>query len=96
MDLGRDRATDHALIIDPILSPVKKPARARQFARSDTLERPCYPSSLTREAAVDLFPSGVYYVQVPAGAITIDIHGLRGQAAVIRPPVTELSSRNTD
>ena len=42
------------------------------------------------------FLSGVYYVQVQSGADTINFHDPRSQASIIRPPVTELSSRNTD
>jgi uncharacterized protein (TIGR02466 family) len=40
--------------------------------------------------------SGVYYLQAPAGADTINFHDPRVQAAVIRPPVTELTAANTD
>jgi uncharacterized protein (TIGR02466 family) len=42
------------------------------------------------------FLSGVYYVQVPARADTINFHDPRPQAAVLRPPVTELAAQNTD
>jgi len=42
------------------------------------------------------FLSGVYYVQVQPGADTITFHDPRPQTAVIRPPVTELTSYNTD
>ena len=42
------------------------------------------------------FLSGVYYVQVQEGADTISFHDPRPQAAVIRPPVTELTAYNTD
>lgn len=40
--------------------------------------------------------SGVYYVQIHAGADTINFHDPRIQTGIIRPPVTELTSRNTD
>ena len=40
--------------------------------------------------------SGVYYVQVDAGADTINFHDPRPQTAIMRPPVTELTSANTD
>ena len=40
--------------------------------------------------------SGVYYVQVQEGADTINFHDPRPQAAVVRPPVTELTAYNTD
>lgn len=40
--------------------------------------------------------AGVYYVRVPAGADTINFHDPRAQAAVIRPPVIELTAENTD
>jgi uncharacterized protein (TIGR02466 family) len=42
------------------------------------------------------FLSGVYYVQVQHGGDTINFHDPRAQAAVIRPPVTELTAYNTD
>ncbi|WP_275100097.1 2OG-Fe(II) oxygenase family protein [Sedimenticola hydrogenitrophicus] len=40
--------------------------------------------------------SGVYYLQTPAGADSINFHDPRVQAAIIRPPVTELTAANTD
>ena len=40
--------------------------------------------------------SGVYYVQVQEGADSINFHDPRPQAAVVRPPVTELTAYNTD
>lgn len=40
--------------------------------------------------------SGVYYVRVPPGANTINFHDPRPQASIIRPPVTRLTSQNTD
>jgi uncharacterized protein (TIGR02466 family) len=42
------------------------------------------------------FLSGVYYVRTYTGADTINFHDPRSQAAVIRPPVTELTTENTD
>jgi len=42
------------------------------------------------------FLSGVYYVRTAPGADTISFHDPRHQAAVIRPPVTELTAENTD
>lgn len=42
------------------------------------------------------FLSGVYYLQVQAGADTINLHDPRPQTAIIRPPVTELTAYNTD
>ncbi len=42
------------------------------------------------------FLSGVYYVQAPAGADSINFHDPRPQTAIIRPPVTELTAENTD
>ena len=42
------------------------------------------------------FLSGVYYVKAPSGADTINFHDPRVQAGIIRPPVTELTSANTD
>lgn len=42
------------------------------------------------------FLSGVYYLHTPTGADTINFHDPRSQAAIIRPPVTELTAANTD
>jgi uncharacterized protein (TIGR02466 family) len=44
----------------------------------------------------DNFLSGVYYVRTRPGADTINFHDPRNQAGVIRPPVVELTSGNTD
>ena len=40
--------------------------------------------------------SGAYYVRTGPGADTINFHDPRIQTGVIRPPVTELTSENTD
>jgi uncharacterized protein (TIGR02466 family) len=40
--------------------------------------------------------SGVYYVRTQDGADTINFHDPRPQAAIIRPPVGELSADNAD
>ncbi len=42
------------------------------------------------------FLSGIYYVQTQAGADSVNFHDPRPQTAIIRPPVTELTSQNTD
>jgi uncharacterized protein (TIGR02466 family) len=42
------------------------------------------------------FLSGVYYVRVQEGADSINFHDPRPQAAVVRPPVTQLTAYNTD
>ena len=42
------------------------------------------------------FLSGVYYVRTPERANTINFHDPRIQTSVIRAPVTELTSENTD
>jgi uncharacterized protein (TIGR02466 family) len=42
------------------------------------------------------FLSGVYYVRVHPGADTINFHDARPQTGIIRPPVVELTSQNTD
>jgi uncharacterized protein (TIGR02466 family) len=42
------------------------------------------------------FLSGVYYVRTHPGADSINFHDPRPQAAVIRPPVVELTAENTD
>lgn len=40
--------------------------------------------------------SGIYYVQTHPGADTVNFHDPRPQSGIIRPPVTELTSQNTD
>jgi uncharacterized protein (TIGR02466 family) len=40
--------------------------------------------------------SAVYYVRTWPGANTLNFHDPRSQGSVIRPPVTELTSANTD
>ena len=42
------------------------------------------------------FLSGVYYVRIHPGADTISFHDPRSQTRIIRPPVVELTSENTD
>jgi uncharacterized protein (TIGR02466 family) len=42
------------------------------------------------------FLSGVYYVRIHPGSDTINFHDPRSQTRVIRPPVVELTSANTD
>lgn len=42
------------------------------------------------------FLSGVYYLRAEQGADAIAFHDPRPQAAVMRPPVTELTRENTD
>lgn len=42
------------------------------------------------------FLSGVYYLRAEPSADRINFHGPRRQAAVIRPPVVELTAENTD
>jgi len=42
------------------------------------------------------FLSGTYYVRTHQGADTVNFHDPRPQTAIIRPPVTELTSQNTD
>ena len=42
------------------------------------------------------FLSGVYYVRTRPGSDAINFHDPRSQAGVIRPPVVELTSENTD
>jgi len=42
------------------------------------------------------FLSGAYYVRTHSGGDTINFHDPRAQASVIRPPVLELTSENTD
>ena len=42
------------------------------------------------------FLSGAYYVQVQEGADTINFHDPRPQTGILRPPVSALTSYNTD
>ena len=42
------------------------------------------------------FLSGVYYAQILEGANTKNFHDPRLQTGIIRPPVTQLTSENTD
>ena len=42
------------------------------------------------------FLSGVYYIRIHPGSDTINFHDPRSQTGVIRPPVVELTSANTD
>jgi uncharacterized protein (TIGR02466 family) len=42
------------------------------------------------------FLSGVYYLQTQPSADTINFHDPRNQTGIIRPPVVELTTENTD
>ena len=42
------------------------------------------------------FLSGIYYVSTHPGADSVNFHDPRLQTSIIRPPVTELTSQNTD
>lgn len=42
------------------------------------------------------FLSGIYYISTHPGADSVNFHDPRPQTGIIRPPVTELTSRNTD
>ena len=42
------------------------------------------------------FLSGIYYVHMHPGADSVNFHDPRPQTGIIRPPVTELTSQNTD
>ncbi len=42
------------------------------------------------------FLSGIYYVRTHPGADSVNFHDPRPQTGIIRPPVTELTSQNTD
>jgi uncharacterized protein (TIGR02466 family) len=62
----------------------------------------CWATVLARGAAhkahshPNNYLSGVYYVRTLPGADTINFHDPRNQAAVIRPPIVELTAENTD
>ena len=59
----------------------------------------CWATVLARGAAHKIhhhpnnFLSGVYYLRTCSGADTINFHDPRSQTGIIRPPVTELTSR---
>jgi len=42
------------------------------------------------------FLSGIYYISTHPGADSVNFHDPRPQTGIIRPPVTELTSQNTD
>ena len=42
------------------------------------------------------FLSGIYYVSTHPGADSVNFHDPRSQTSIIRPPVTKLTSQNTD
>ena len=42
------------------------------------------------------FLSGIYYVSTHPGADSVNFHDPRPQTGIIRPPVTQLTSQNTD
>ncbi|MEE8625942.1 MAG: 2OG-Fe(II) oxygenase family protein [Acidiferrobacterales bacterium] len=42
------------------------------------------------------FLSGIYYVHMHPGADSVNFHDPRPQTGIIRPPVTKLTSQNTD
>ncbi len=62
----------------------------------------CWATALTEGAMhrahthPNNYLSGVYYLRTHPGADTINFHDPRVQASVIRPPVLELTSQNTD
>ncbi len=62
----------------------------------------CWANVLARGAAhwahshPNNFLSGVYYVRTHPGTDTINFHDPRNQTTIIRPPVVELTSENTD
>ena len=62
----------------------------------------CWATVLAKGAAHRMhshpnnFLSGVYYVRTDAGADSINFHDPRRQTGIIRPPVVELTSENTD
>lgn len=76
--------------------------RALRIAEDELVITGCWANVLGPGAAHRMhshpnnFLSGVYYLRTQAGADTINFHDPRPQARVIRPPVTELTSANTD
>lgn len=76
--------------------------RAMRIAEDELVVTGCWANVLSPGAAHRMhshpnnFLSGVYYLRTQAGADTINFHDPRPQARVIRPPVTELTSANTD
>jgi len=76
--------------------------RSLRIAEDELVVTGCWANLLSPGAAHRMhshpnnFLSGVYYLRTEAGADTINFHDPRPQARVIRPPVTELTSANTD
>ncbi|WP_212744071.1 2OG-Fe(II) oxygenase family protein [Ramlibacter sp. 2FC] len=76
--------------------------RALRIGQDELVVTGCWANVLGPGAAHRMhshpnnFLSGVYYLRTQAGADTINFHDPRPQARVIRPPVTELTSANTD
>lgn len=60
---------------------------ANMYAPGAAHREHCHPNN---------YLSAVYYVRTWPGAGTINFHDPRNQTGVIRPPVTELTSANTD
>ena len=60
---------------------------ANMYAPGASHREHCHPNN---------YVSAVYYVRTWPGADTINFHDPRNQTGVIRPPVTELTSANTD
>ena len=62
----------------------------------------CWANVLARGAAhrahshPNNFLSGVYYVRTYPGTDTLNFHDPRNQTGIVRPPVVELTSENTD
>lgn len=109
-DAGQGWQSDHALherealsdLVACILKAGRGVLRALRIAEDELVITGCWANVLGPGAAHRMhshpnnFLSGVYYLRTQAGADTINFHDPRPQARVIRPPVTELTSANTD
>lgn len=107
---GQGWQSDHELhkrealrdLVACILKAGRGVLRALRIAEDELVITGCWANVLAPAAAHRMhshpnnFLSGVYYLRTQAGADTINFHDPRPQARVIRPPVTELTSANTD
>ena len=92
--------------LDPLMSCIRSAAhKALRFLNiglTDIEVTGCWANVMAVGASHHMhshpnnYLSGVYYVRAPPGANTINFHDQRLQANIIRPPITQLSARNTD
>jgi uncharacterized protein (TIGR02466 family) len=89
-------------VMSCISSAAHKVLRFLNIGADDIEVTGCWANVISQRASHRMhshpnnYLSGVYYVQVPSGANTINFHDPRPQASIIRPPVTQLTGQNTD